>query len=414
MMKSMTHLTDVSATMSSVECFRELINEKLTAAAEEIFRVVQKTIVEYEEEISRQRRLLEFTWKPEIKLHRTGLLQQHVCKEVEVPADQERNQEEPEPPQVKEEQEELCTSLEGEQLLLKQEAQSIMLTPDCQESDNSDDQTLDSSPDQSQSAAEKEHVVNMLVKSSVVPEPNSDDQLLSHNSHVAESQDHNGGKPGDSRSAGNVEPKPQRLYHKSESHSDNEDNLIMFKIHSNTYPGKKSLKCDTCGKVFENKIKLNRHVRIHTGEKLYSCETCGRDFRLRKSLFVHMRIHTGEKPYLCNMCGKNFRHLSSLKDHMRIHTGEKPYPCYTCGKNFRYKSELKKHVRIHTGEEPYPCKLCGKGFRSSSGLLYHIRTHTGEKPHLCNVCGKRYCQGTYLKKHMRIHTQPEHLFTCKM
>ena len=58
--------------MSSVECLRDLINERLTAAAEEIFRVFHKTIVEYEEEINRQRRLLDIVLKPEIQLHRTG------------------------------------------------------------------------------------------------------------------------------------------------------------------------------------------------------------------------------------------------------------------------------------------------------------------------------------------------------
>ena len=59
--------------MSSVEFLRDLINERLTSAAEEIFQVFQKTVVEYEEEISRQRRLLDIVLKPEIKLHRTGL-----------------------------------------------------------------------------------------------------------------------------------------------------------------------------------------------------------------------------------------------------------------------------------------------------------------------------------------------------
>ena len=59
--------------MSSVECLREFVNERLTAAAEEIFRVFKQTIVEYEEEIDRQRKLLDIVWKPEIKLHRIGL-----------------------------------------------------------------------------------------------------------------------------------------------------------------------------------------------------------------------------------------------------------------------------------------------------------------------------------------------------
>lgn len=58
--------------MSSVECLREFVVERLTAAAEDIFQVLKKAIVEYEEEICRQARLLDVVWKPEIKLHRIG------------------------------------------------------------------------------------------------------------------------------------------------------------------------------------------------------------------------------------------------------------------------------------------------------------------------------------------------------
>lgn len=58
--------------MSSVEYLREFVNRRLTAAAEEIFGVFQKTIVEYEEEINRQRRLLDVVWKSEMRLPATG------------------------------------------------------------------------------------------------------------------------------------------------------------------------------------------------------------------------------------------------------------------------------------------------------------------------------------------------------
>lgn len=58
--------------MSSFEYLREFVNERLTAAAEEIFGVFKKTIVHYEEEIDRQRRLLDVVWKPEIKLLGAG------------------------------------------------------------------------------------------------------------------------------------------------------------------------------------------------------------------------------------------------------------------------------------------------------------------------------------------------------
>ncbi|KAI3369707.1 hypothetical protein L3Q82_024555 [Scortum barcoo] len=121
---------------SPAECLREFVKERLSAAAEEIFTVFKQTIVEYEEEIDRQRRLLDIVWKPEIKLHRIEL--QHVCNKEEGLTEeqlfiQERNssldQEDPDPPQIKEEQEEISTGQQGEQLELKQETDTFESTP---------------------------------------------------------------------------------------------------------------------------------------------------------------------------------------------------------------------------------------------------------------------------------------------
>ena len=58
--------------MFSVQGLREFVSERLTSAAEEIFRVFEQTVVEYEKEIVRQRRLLDMVLKPELKLHRTS------------------------------------------------------------------------------------------------------------------------------------------------------------------------------------------------------------------------------------------------------------------------------------------------------------------------------------------------------
>lgn len=52
--------------MSSFDYLKAFVNERLSAAAEEIFGVLKKTIVDYEEEIDRQRKLLDDFWKPEI------------------------------------------------------------------------------------------------------------------------------------------------------------------------------------------------------------------------------------------------------------------------------------------------------------------------------------------------------------
>ena len=44
-----------------------------TAAAEEIPRVTQNIILEFNEDINHQRRLLDLVWKSELKLHKTGV-----------------------------------------------------------------------------------------------------------------------------------------------------------------------------------------------------------------------------------------------------------------------------------------------------------------------------------------------------
>nr|XP_046271336.1 zinc finger protein 90-like [Scatophagus argus] len=253
--------------MSLAECLREFVNERLTAAAEEIIGVFKSTIVQYEEEISRQRTLLDIAWKPEIRLHRIELTQQHVCKkeedeeEVVVLAEQhlfsqERNssldQADAEPPQMKEEQKELCNSNKGEQLVLKQETDTFTSAPTCEENDHSE----------------------AVLKSKI--------------------------------------------------HTNNAFNPTMSTINCNTRKSKDSLKCDTCGKYYKGKQALRRHLRIHTNVKRYSCSTCGKAFRRSDSLKRHIRIHTGEKPHLCRICGYRFIEMSKLNRHMRMHAGEKP------------------------------------------------------------------------------------------
>ncbi|XP_034396457.1 zinc finger protein 699-like [Cyclopterus lumpus] len=363
--------------MSSVENMRTFFLERLTAAAEEIFGVFEKTIFEYQEEVDRQRRLLDIVWKPVIKLHRT---EQHVSQEEEEVlceqqlCIQERSssldQEDPEPSQIKEEQEKLCTSQEGEQLELKQETETFMLTPTYEETDHSE------------------------------PEPTRDHQLLSYMSHVAESPDQKGSEHEDSESTSNAEPQPKKIHPKNRSHCDDEN---LLKIHNNTQTGKAPFRCNTCGKAFKFRSGLYSHLRTHTGEKPHACKYCGKGFSKTSTLQTHIRIHTGEKSFSCKTCGKDFRCRSSLTVHMRTHTGEKPFSCKTCGKDFQYSSSLMVHMRTHTGEKPFSCKTCGKDFQYSSSLTVHMRTHTGEKPLSCKTCGKDFRCRSNLTVHMRKH-----------
>lgn len=58
--------------MSTVQTLKVFVEQRLTAAAEEIFGLFEKTIAEYEQEVRRQRKLLDAVFKPEVRLHRAG------------------------------------------------------------------------------------------------------------------------------------------------------------------------------------------------------------------------------------------------------------------------------------------------------------------------------------------------------
>ncbi|XP_008304278.1 zinc finger and SCAN domain-containing protein 2-like, partial [Stegastes partitus] len=263
-----------------------------------------------------------------------------VYQEEEAPADllrdQERNsglhQKDPDHLQIKVEQEELCTSPEGELLVQNQESDTFIETPTYKERDHSD------------------------------TEPDNY-QLLCHNFFVDERSDQERSKHADLGQTSNAKLKPTKTHHRNNSHSNNVDNTPMAESPCKTDRGRKSLTCEVCGKAFKNKYYMKKHYISHTDEKPFSCKTCGKNFSQGGDLKVHTRTHTGEKPYVCNTCGKRFSNTSKHKRHTAIHKEEKPYSCGTCGKSFCRQDNLGLHMRTHTGEKPYSCKTCGKSFR---------------------------------------------------
>ncbi|KAM9364293.1 uncharacterized protein KZ484_010563 isoform 2-T3 [Pholidichthys leucotaenia] len=170
----------------------EDLDEQQLLNQERNFIVVQveadcSQIKEEQEDICISQEGEQFGLKQETETFDEDLQKQHVC-ENEFSPDQQLlfqqkysglEQEEPEPPQVKEEPEELCSSQEGEQLIVKLETDALMVTLISEEKEQRE------------------------------AEPNSE-QLCCHNPAVTEIQDGEGGQNVDLKSTKEEEPKPKK------------------------------------------------------------------------------------------------------------------------------------------------------------------------------------------------------------
>ncbi|XP_044192023.1 zinc finger protein 260-like isoform X4 [Thunnus albacares] len=349
--------------MSKVQMLRASVTQRLTAAAEEIFVLFERSIAEYEEELSRskeenerQRKLLDAVFNPQLQLHRADVQQLLESKEEVSPEQQDwsssLDQEDPEPPHIKEEQEELWTSPSQSVWNL---TPNRRLQPDTEVSDSSEFKT-EVSDDDWTDTSEPQSVLNSL---KIIEVPVSD-------------------------------------------------------MRCNT--GKKTYSCPVCGKIFGRSPHLKIHMRTHTGEKPFSCSFCGKSFTQKVNLTYHMSVHTGEKRFSCRFCHERFTWYTQLKSHQcvcessQLHqsqteenrdaeTGEKSFSCSECGKRFGRKDNLNIHMRIHTGERPFSCTVCGKSFKHGGHLTQHMSVHTKENRFSCNVCDKRFTWLYQLKRH---------------
>ncbi|XP_049424593.1 zinc finger protein 501-like isoform X16 [Epinephelus fuscoguttatus] len=385
--------------MSKVQMLRSLVKQRLTAAAEEIFGLFERTIAEYEEELcrskeenERQRKLLDAVFNPQLRLHRADVQQLLVVKE-EVPPEQQEwsssvDQEDPEPPLIKEDQE------DPEPPHIKEE-QEFTSTPVPVKSEDDEEKPQSSQlhqrhTEQMETESEGEHCGG--------PEPARNSDLDTH--LQLESDD----KTGESS-----EPETDDSDDWTETREPQSglNSLKTDKVPVSDLNGgkKKPYSCSECGKRFPQRGNLKLHIRTHTGEKPFSCSECGKGFSQIGHLKRHMSTHTGEKPYSCSECGKRFGRTGHLKKHMSTHTGEKPYSCSECGKRFGQSGSLKVHMQTHTGKRCFSCSVCQKSFMQKGTLKAHMRTHTGEKPFHCSVCDQRFAWRKQLRKHKCVVNQ---------
>ncbi|XP_070814143.1 zinc finger protein 660-like [Chaetodon trifascialis] len=447
------------------------------------------------------RKLLDAVFQPEVRLHRADVQLLSASPEEDPPEQQDwsprLDQEDPaELPHIKEEQEELWSSQEGEQLPGPKEADITKSTvppvpvkseEEDEEKPQSDVQLLSASPEEDppeqqdwspcldqEDPAELPHIKEEqeelwssqegeqlpgpkeadITKSTVPPVPvkseeEDEEKPQSSQLHQRHAEDMRteaggedcGGPEADSEDETSQSSDPETddscdweetrgpqsglksLQNNEVPVSDVKCNTGQTSVsssecassfdHSGVQTAETLFSCSVCGKSYQRKKSLRHHMTRHSEGKRFSCSVCQKTFPWRVHVVTHMRIHTGEKPFSCSVCGDRFTQKQSLRRHSTVHTGEKPFNCFVCGLRFREKSNLKRHSSVHRREKPLGCSVCGKRYDLKRSLRNHMKLHSEGKRFSCSVCEKTFQWKKNMVRHMRVHTG-ETPFSCSV
>ncbi|XP_074521967.1 uncharacterized protein LOC141787458 [Halichoeres trimaculatus] len=414
---SLSSLTLACEEMSRFQDLKDFFERRLLAA---VIRDLgeRRTVSGYEEELQRQREILDVILIPEIKLHRADDQLLMVKKEELPPEQQERSpypdQEENESPLIKEEQEEVWIGQRREQLQGLEEADTKVLFPSVHMKSENDEEEPESSllhhrlTDHMETAAGREDCGRPEPARSSDPERNLQAEIevqtdtSSDTGSWTEDEEDDWKKTRDYVRRFNSAKTNRRKTVGQEPRGTN--HVVSLKE-------KRPFSCSECGKSFTYRGSFSKHMLVHTTENPFKCCECGKEFSHKRHLTSHMLVHTKEKPFECSECGKGFSCKQHLTSHMLVHTKEKPFSCSECGKRFNHKASLNIHLFVHSKEKPFSCSECGKGFSCKQHLTSHMLVHTKEKPFKCSECGKRFNHKASLNIHLYVHSK-EKPFSC--
>ncbi|XP_056141739.1 zinc finger protein 510-like [Lampris incognitus] len=273
-----------------MQALRVFLNERLTAAAEEIFGAVEKTIAEYKEEISRSKDLEINRLRMQLKLLKSvprldrcpGIQQQHTHNHHHHHHQQQPQQQ------------------HHNQSILPVPAADASEPQPCEEDGGSGVEQerpgSSSSSSSSQVKKEQQRTHREFWMS------HDEEQLEELESDIKEFISSPSGLKGSLQ-----------------------DSVLPFHPFQNNgeEAKEKPYCCSVCEKRFSNCSHLAAHIRTHTGERPYRCEICRKTFITTSALNRHQTIHTEGKHFVCNYCGKSFKWMESLGRHMRsVHKRE--------------------------------------------------------------------------------------------
>ncbi|XP_061880449.1 zinc finger protein Xfin-like [Entelurus aequoreus] len=330
---------------------KELVKERLMVAADEIFALFERTMASYEEELSRTREEKEQHRQQLEAFSQIRMMLQ--AGDIQLVAQPQR---EPQPPHVKEEEEELWITQEGECLLGSGEADPAELP-----------QTV---------VSVKTEDTQLYHKGAEPPSSSSTQHMTTE-----ADGDHCGGSPADHLLAplSDWEDATSQDTDWDNTHKPlrSDTNWAEPSERSNKMTGKRKIVCSICNKRVTRVRDLHRHQKTHTAKaERFSCSVCGKSYCYKSMFTRHVEKHTVGKTFSCSVCIRTFSLESAMVAHMAKHSGDTAYECSVCFQGFIYRSDLIQHMEIHKGDKPFPCHVCGKRFFRNSVLSSHMRTHT--------------------------------------
>ncbi|XP_028456204.1 zinc finger protein 84-like [Perca flavescens] len=454
--------------MSKAQMLRESVKQRLTAAAEEIFGLFERTIAEYEEERcrskeenERQRKLLDSVFTPQLRLQRTDVHQLSASEEI------------------KEKQ--------GTRGLQGLEEADITKFPLHLQQDTEEQAGDSSEPEMDHSGecketGEAQSGLNSLKKDDV---PVSDSRCSTGEKQFSCSKcrkrfgfksnlkrhmrTHRVRKPlkdcKGQEPARKLDPDRHPEPHTDQAGDSSEPETDDSEDQEETREAQSALKS-----LKKDDVPVS-DTRCSTGEEQFSCSKCTKRYGSKRSLKRHMRTHTGERPFSCSVSDQRSTRLQQLRNHQlvgcqpsQLHqrpteqmeteadgedcggpeparksdpdrhpepetddkTGDSSEPetddsedqeetreAHSALKSLENDDVPVSDTRCSTGDEQFSCSKCAKRYGSKSSLKRHMRTHSGLKYVRCSVCKKGFLRESHLQRHMITHTG-EKAFSCSV